>query len=249
MKIIPPTHCPSCESVLIYRNDQLYCTSDDCAASGQKRVEHFAKTLKIKGLGPAAIEKLNLNSIEEIYEIDIAYMTLCLNSAKIAVKLYEEIEKSKQEPLDTVLPAFGIPLVGKSATEKLSKTVTSIFDISMELCKEAGLGDKASSNLVTWLDSTFIEKYVDLPFSFAFEPKSKTSGNVGVICISGKLSSFKTKAEATKILESKGYTVKDTMTKEVTILVNESGRETDKTQKARASGVEIVTNLKDFIGD
>lgn len=249
MKIIPPTHCPSCDSVLTYRNDQLYCTSNDCAASGQKRVEHFAKTLKIKGLGPAAIEKLDLNSIEEIYEIDIAYMTLYLKSAKIAVKLYEEIEKSKQEPLDTVLPAFGIPLVGKSAAEKLSKTVTNIFDISLETCKEAGLGDKASSNLVDWLDSVFIEKYVDLPFSFAFEPKSKPSGNAGVVCISGKLSSFKTKAEATRILENKGYTVKDTLTKDVTILVNESGRETDKTQKARASGVEIITNLKDFIGD
>lgn len=247
MKIIPPTNCPSCHSVLVYRNDQLYCVSDDCATTGQKRVEHFAKTLKIKGLGPATIDKLDLNSIEDIYTLDIAYMTVCLGSAKNAVKLFEEIERSRGEPLDTVLPALGIPLVGKSAAERLSKVCSSIYDIDGEVCKSAGLGNKASSNLLEWIETKFPES--ELPFSFEFETRaSSPSGEAGVVCISGKLSSFKTKAEATKILEERGYLVKSSMTKDVTILVNESGRETDKTVKARASGIEIVTNLKDFIG-
>ena len=247
MKILPPTNCPSCDSVLIYRNDQLYCISDDCSATGQKRVEHFAKTLKIKGLGPAAIEKLNINRIEEIYQVDIPYATISLGSAKLAVKLCEEIQKSKNEPLDTVLPAFGIPLVGKTASEKLSKVCKSIFDIDLETCKQAGLGTKASSNLIGWIEGPFTETLVDLPFTYEFEQKSRSSSTKGIICISGKLSSFKTKAEATKVIEELGYSVKDSLTKDVTILVNESGRETDKTQKARASGITIVTNLKEFL--
>ena len=247
MKIIPPTNCPSCNSELIYRNDQLYCVSNDCSASGQKRVEHFAKTLKIKGLGPAAIEKLDINSIEEVYEVDIAYITLCLKSAKLAVKLFEEIRNSTNLPLNLVLPAFGIPLIGKTATDKLSKVCESIFDISEETCKKAGLGDKSTTNLMNWIENDF-DRFCHLPFSFEFE-KSSSTGNAGVICISGKLSSFKTKAEATKVLEELGYKIKDSLTKDVTILVNESGRETDKTLKARNSGITIVENLKEFIGD
>jgi hypothetical protein len=39
------------------------------------------------------------------------------------------------------------------------------------------------------------------------------------------------------------------LTKDVTILVNESGVESAKTKKARESGVEIITNLLDFIGE
>lgn len=244
--ITPPTNCPSCDHGLEWSNDILYCRNPDCGASGFKRVEHFAKSLKIKGLGPAAIEKLDINSVEQIYELSIEYITLCLNSVKLALKLFDEIKKSEREPLNTVLPGFGISLVGKTAADKLSKVCDSIFDIDADVCKQAGLGEKVTSNLLNWLENDF-DKYSHLPFSFEFEKTSTPSGDKGVVCISGKLSSFKTKAEATKILEELGYKVKDSLTKDVTILVNESGRETDKTLKARSSGITIVNNLKDFL--
>lgn len=246
--IKPPTNCPSCNHLLEWSNDTLYCRSPDCGAQGAKRVEHFAKTLKIKGLGPSAIEKLNINSIEEIYELDIAYLTVCLSSAKLAVKLFTEIQNSEHEPLNTVLPAFGISLIGKTASDKLSKVCDSIFDIDHKTCKAAGLGDKATSNLIAWLESDF-DKYSHLPFSFEFEKSKTTSSDRGTICITGKLSSFKTKAEAAKILTELGFKIKDSLTKDVTILVNESGRETDKTLKARESGVIIITDLKSYIGE
>lgn len=246
--ITPPTNCPSCVHGLEWSNDILYCRNPDCTASSQKRVEHFAKALKIKGLGPNTIEKLDINRIEEIYELDIAYITLCLNSAKLAVKLFENIKKSENEPLNTVLPGFGISLIGETAADKLSKVCDSIFDIDTDTCKSAGLGQKATSNLLDWIENRF-DDYCHLPFSFEFEKKSEPSSNKGVICISGKLSSFKTKAEAAKVLEALGYKIKDSLTKDVTILVNESCRETDKTVKARQSGIQIVENLQTFIGE
>jgi NAD-dependent DNA ligase len=88
-----------------------------------------------------------------------------------------------------------------------------------------------------------------LPFTFRFsEASSITSVEPkGTVCISGKLNSYKTKAEATKVLEDLGYTVKSSLTKDVQILINESGIESSKTQKARESGVQIIENLKTFI--
>ena len=50
-EIVPPTSCPTCASVLELVNDQLFCRNKLCPAQSAKRVEHFAKTLKIKGLG------------------------------------------------------------------------------------------------------------------------------------------------------------------------------------------------------
>ena len=50
-------------------------------------------------------------------------------------------------------------------------------------------------------------------------------------------------------LQELGYVTKSSLTKDVTILVNESGVESAKTKKARESGVEIITNLLDFIGE
>lgn len=244
MQIEPPTNCPSCGSVLTWVKDQLYCKNTSCPAKSSKQIEHFAKTLKIKGLGPSTIEKLDITTIAQLYELPLDYLTLQLGSEKLAIKLHEEIENSKTAALDTVLPAFGISLVGKSVTEKLSKVVSSIWDIDAAACKEAGVGPKATENLLNWLDQ---EEYLDLPFSFEFSNNTRSEGSAGVVCITGKLKSYPTKAAAKAVLEGLGYTVKDDLTKDVTILVNESGRETAKTKKAADNGVRVINNLNDLM--
>jgi DNA ligase (NAD+) len=248
LMIEPPSECPSCQSSLLLIKDTLYCQNKECPAQSSKQIEHFSKTLKIKGLGPATIDKLMLEGIPDIYKIDLGYATTLLGSVKLAVKLLDEIERSKKEPLNTVLPAFGIALIGKTATEKLSQVCDSIFDIDEAVCKRAGLGPKASANLLNWLEEN--EDYIsELPFNFEFEKKSSATQERGVICISGKLKSFKTKAEATQLLEGLGYRVKDSLTKDVTILLNESGIESAKTVKAANSGIRIVNNIQEIIGE
>lgn len=211
----------------------------------RKRVEHFATTLKIKGLGPAAVEKLGLQNPIEIYDMTVEDIKDGLGSERLAIKLFEEIEQSKSKKLNDLLPALGIPLIGKTATEKLSKVCTDINSITDQSCTEAGLGPKATNNLLDWLDNN--DWYLLLPHRLVFSEKEVAKSSQGIICITGKLVSFKTKAEAQTKLEELGYVVKSTITKDVTILVNESGVETAKTQKARESGVIIVSNLNDFI--
>lgn len=245
-----PTNCPSCDHTLDWSNDQLYCRNPECGSTLQKKVEHFATTMKIKGLGPSTIAKLNLSSILDIYLLTLDEIEDAIGSEKVAVKLFEEIEISKTRSLNVVLPAFGIPLIGKTATDKLSKVCSDIDDIDEETCKLAGLGEKATANLINWLEAN--DFYLFLPFDLRFDKLSiaTNSSNVsGVVCISGKLNSYATKQEAQLELEQLGFTVKSSLTKDVTILVNESGKETSKTQKARESGITIVTDLKKFIGD
>jgi DNA ligase (NAD+) len=246
-----PTNCPSCDSVLEWSNHLLYCKNAACPAQSSKKVEHFAKTLKIKGLGPAAISKLNLTDIDEIYLLSEEDIAAALSSEKLAEKLYTEIEKSKKAPLNLVLPAFSIPLIGRTATEKLSTVIDQISEINEDSCKEAGLGPKATESLLNWIRTEFYCFYDGaLPFSFKFE-KSATpvATNKGTVCISGKLKSYKTKAQATEALERAGYKVKSSLTKDVTILVNESGVESAKTKQAAEKGLTIVTNLFNFIGE
>ena len=71
--------------------------------------------------------------------------------------------------------------------------------------------------------------------------------NRGIVCITGKLKSFQTKAKAGTALVNLGYIVKSNLTKDVTILVNESGIESAKTKQARESGIEIVTDLESYL--
>lgn len=248
IQIVAPTICPSCGFSLEWENDQLYCYNPSCVSKAYKTIQHFSKTLKIKGLGPSTIEKLNITNIPQIYELSLGEMVEALNSEKLATNLFQEIQDSKNCSLLDVLPAFSIPLIGKTASEKLCGVITSIYDLNEEACTLAGLGPKATSNLITWYKSEFLTTYKWLPFSFKV---SGTSGPVevqGVVCISGKLTSFKTKAEAQSALLDCGYIVKPSLTKDVTILVNESGIESSKTKKARDLGISIVTNLNSLIG-
>lgn len=244
-KIKPPTNCPSCSSGLIWKGQLLYCVNHSCLAQGNKKVEHFAKTLKIKGLGPKTIEQLELTDAREIFFLSKEEIQLKLGSEKLAEKLVEEIEKSKSASLQQVLPAFSIPLMGRSASEKLCSKVSDISEISAEICKEAGLGPKVIDNLIGWLNDTSLE---DWPFSFKSD-KKPVKQNKGIVCITGKLSSFKSKAEAEKVLTDLGYTVKSSITKDVNILINESGIDSAKVKKARSNNIKIIEDINILIGE
>ena len=124
-----------------------------------------------------------------------------------------------------------------------------IHDISYESCREAGLGEKSTNNLLTYLEANS-EELKEFPFDFKFEEAvAVPAATKGIVCISGKLKSYKTKANATEALQKAGYEVKGSLTKNVTILVNESGIESAKTKKARESGVTIISNLLEFLGE
>ena len=246
-EIIIPTHCPACNSELDVVNDQLFCRNPDCPAKSSKRIEHFVKTLSIKGLGKVTIEKLDLHDYHEVYSFTEEEIIALLDSERLGAKLFAEIENSKSADLTTLLPAFSIPLIGRSASNKLTKKVSNISEITYEKCIDSGLGPKAASNLTKWLDEVFYpNEYDDLPFSFSCE-KPKVSYTKGVVCITGKLKSYPTKAAAQKVLQSHGFETKDNLTSKVTILLNESGIESAKTNKAQAMGITIYNNIKKLI--
>ena len=246
-EIIIPTHCPVCKTELDVVKDQLFCRNESCLAQSSKKIEHFVKTLKIKGLGKATIEKLELQDYHEIYSFTEAELITLLDSEKLGTKLFAEIENSKSADLTTLLPAFSIPLIGSSASNKLTKQVSNISEITYQKCIDSGLGPKAASNLMDWLVNQFhSNEFYKLPFSFSCE-KPKVSYTKGVVCITGKLKSYPTKAAAQKVLQSHGFETKDNLTSKVTILLNESGIESAKTNKAQDMGITIYNNIKQLI--
>ena len=246
--IFAPSHCPSCDSELVWENDLLYCRSITCGEQQYKVVEHFAKTMKIKGLGPASIRKLGWTCPSEIYLASADSILASLGSEKVTNKLMGEIVNSIDAPLELLLPAFGIPLIGNTATRKLSETVRHITVIDADACERAGLGPKATNNLLEWIENELPYFQEVLPHSWYFsDTPSFPVVSKGIVCISGRLKSFKSKAEATTALNAAGYDVKSSLTKQVTHLVNEGGNESAKTRQARDTGVTIVTDLISFL--
>lgn len=251
-EIVIPQNCPTCDSVLEKVNSQLFCRNIKCPARTHKNIEHFAKTIGIKGLGPAAIKNLNLTHFYEIYSLTKEDLAIRLNSEKLAEKIYLEIEKSKEADLGTVVAAFGIPKVGKVIAQKLAK-VASLEHLTKDKCIELGIGNVASTNIMEFINYEYPIIKDKLPFISLHNagntilPAIPECPNKVKICITGKLSSFKTKAEAAKELELLGFTVVDSLTKDVAILVDEENRGSSKRVKAEQLGLLIVDNIKTFI--
>lgn len=245
MKIEIPTECPCCSYKLIFVNEQLFCRNPECSAQLSKKLEHFTKTLGIKGFGPKSIEKLNLSDVTELFYLDKETVTSALSSEKLATKLLLEIEKAKMADLATVLEAFSIPLLGGTASKKIAEVVSSVEEITLETCKSAGLGDKVTTNLLNWLNTEYQELKEFLPFSF--ESRKQQYNNKASICITGKLFSFPNKAEAYSTLQQYGFSPVESVTKQLNYLVDEEDNSSAKRLKAEKYGIFIIKNLKDFL--
>ena len=171
-EIIPPTVCPSCNAALIWNKDQLFCINNECTDKLEKVIHNFAQVLKIKGLGPKTIQKLGITSIEEIYSLEYSIIENKLGSKLLSDKLLKQIEDSKDVGLQELLPAFSIPLFGRTASEKICNHVSHVSEITEETCNKAGLGPKTTENLLEWIAST---NWNLLPFSWETTSKAENT--------------------------------------------------------------------------
>lgn len=194
-------------------------------------------------MGPKTLEKLQLNSIAEIFYLELSDLEGELGT-KIATKLLEEINRAKTQNLATVLESFSIPLIGGTASKKLASVITQISEITEAKCKEAGLGEKATANILDWLGNEYQELKEFLPFSF-FQPTILSEGKT--VCITGKLSSYKKKADAETDLLAAGFILVDSVTKTLNYLVDEGDGTSAKRKKAEQYGITIITDLNDLL--
>ena len=235
-KIEIPIACPACGGEVERRKDQLFCINNTCSATTLKILLHYVKTTKIMGLGEKTLDKLNIESITELYNFTEQELITILGE-KIGTKIYKEINKSKVTTLQRFLSAQSIPLIGKTAGEKIENTVSSISEITEEVCKKAGLGEKATNNLMNWIHN----EYIELPITF-LEAEPVQSGLA--VCVSGKIPGY-TKAKIKELLKDYNVAVKDSVTKDLDYLItNESN--TAKVNKAKTYNITVM-NFSEFM--
>lgn len=237
-----PSNCPSCDGPLTKVNMQLFCKNKGCPAQTLKKIQHFAKVMGIKGLGEKTLEKLDFETYHDLYYFSPQYFTDTLG-AKVGTKILAEIEASKSVPLNQGIAAFGIPLIGETAGRKLAEVCSSIEDIDFETCKKAGLGEKASNNLLWWLEE---QEYKGLPINFLFEKTTKSSSNGYVVCITGKLNDYKNRSEAKAFLETLGCTVVDSITTSTNVLIVEDGKTSSSKYKQALSRNIKICSIKEL---
>lgn len=198
-----------------------------------KVLEHFIRTLDIKGLGPASVKKLGLSHPVDIFD----YPDWDLLGAN-GIKVQAEVERTKTKPYDLVLASLGIPGVGKRAAKLIVTKIPAFRNLrDIETTYIKGIGPSTIESILSWLDDN--ESWVEnLPLQL--------EQNVQVeeilvtrkkVCITGKLDM--TRSQLASILEEKGFQVTSTVTKDCYTLV--AGDTTSsKYKKAMTIGVNVI---------
>lgn len=238
-----PTECPSCSATLYRVNDQIFCPNTvDCPAQNTGKLINFCKKLKIKGFGEATLDKLGIVHINELEALEPAdYMADSKFSEHMSNKLFNTVQSRLTAGIDfrEFIAALSIPLVGDSASSKLE--CSDIKELNFESLKALGLGDKVSENLANWVTTEwpYLEPIWSQYITYKSQTRTKTNG-LNVV-ITGKLTNFKNRAEASKYLESLGFTVKSSVTKQTDFLICEDGTTGSSYQKATKLNISITT--------
>lgn len=259
-----PDKCPICGGdIAIKESDSdseiLICTNEDCSAKIQAKAELMAsrEALDITGLSEGTITKIldtyEVNSHEEILSITKEQILALEGFAeKSAQSLYDSIQKAiKKQPVDRVLYASAIPLIGKSTAKDICKVYT-IEELSnilakpdteavKDLCKIKGIGKETAKSFVKYKDKfrlmfVAIEEVTDVAVKNNNPDKELYS-----ICITGQREPFKS------IIESAGHKVTSSVSKKTKALIAADGDlTTSKAVKAIELKIPIIKTIEEL---
>lgn len=264
-----PEYCPICHGEVAFKEEngitRAYCENPNCNGKLINRLDHFCgkKGLDIKGLSKITLEKLInygwLNNIEDIFTLN-NYKTEWVNKpgfgAVSVSKILDAIEESKKSPTAKFICAIGIPLIGKVASEALSKKFGSyekfreaVNNNSQELYEIAGIGEVMIQTLLdydfTEADSIFEKYIIEMRPVVSISVSNKLEGKTFVI--TGKLKTFKNRNEIKATIEKEGGKVTDSVSSKTDYLINNDVDSTSsKNLKAKKLNIPIITE-DDFL--
>lgn len=179
--ILPPTHCPSCQTQLIQPEGEvnLYCPNEDhCPAQIQGRILHYASrnAMDIENLGEAIVEQLFkqglISDVGDIYSLEKERLVkLERFGEKSAQNLLDAIESSKSRPFERLLFGLGIRHVGLATARILARKFTSIVDLAC-----ASLEDLEQTEEVGPTIAKSVHDYFRKPSTLLLIEKLKRAG-------------------------------------------------------------------------
>lgn len=251
-----PDKCPVCgANTAIKESDSdseiLICTGANCKAKLQARILQMCSRdgLNIVGMSEGTIKKfLDTYDIEKPSDILNATYEDILDlegfAEKSAKKLYDSIQNAiKEQPINKILYASAIPLIGKSAAKDICEhfsieEIALIFSISkkkaIELLLEVkDIGETTAKSLIANKEIVrelykHITKSTDIKYN-----KSKINNQL-TFCITGQREPFKT------IIESAGHKVSSSISKKTSALINANNETSSKATKAKDLGIPVI---------
>lgn len=250
-----PHYCPYCHSELFRDGVHIFCpNSMSCTPQLVKRMVHFASrnAMNIDGLSEKTLEllleKLNITSIEEIYDIKKEQLLQLEGfKEKKSQNLIDAIEKSKNVELPNFIFALGIPEIGEKTSFELAEKYKSFDNLRKakfdELIQIEDIGNITAEEIVEFFNDETISKSIDSLLSKGIKIKNpenieKKLNNMTFV-LTGSLKNYSRK-ELTDKLSKLGAKVSSSVSKNTDYVVY-GEKAGSKLTKAKDLGVKLMT--------
>ena len=261
-EMIPlPEECPICGGMVKiakeYDTKTLVCINTLCEGKLVNRLDHFAgkKGLDIKGLSKATLDKLIewswVNEPVDLYKL-ADHRDEWIKKAGFGVKsvdnILSAIEDSRHPTLDQFISSLGIPLIGKTVSKDLLDYIESYEDLKekaiskWDFTKIDGFA-YSKANAIWSFDFSEADRVREF-MEFTVEEKVEVVNNLEdlTIVITGKLNSFKNRAELQEVIESRGGKVVGSVSKNTKYLINnDTQSNSSKNVTAKKLGIPIIS--------
>ena len=255
------TECPMCNTPLVKKEGQVdyYCPNNKCPARHIEGLIHFASrdAMNIDGLGDRIMEDFYnfhfIGNIADIYSLKDHQKDLIRLEGfgdKSVGNLLDAIEKSKENSLERLIFALGIPHVGAKTAKILAQNFTTMDNLinasEEELTNIDDIGGIIAKSIINYFQDnhnmSIVEELKDLGLNMKYLGKAieKDENFFGkTFVLTGSLELF-TRDEAKEQIESLGGKTVDSVSKKTSVVIVGSNPGSKYT-KAQSLNIPIWT--------
>ena len=158
-----PERCPECDTPVAKTEDDAMhrCPNPACPAQFFELLKHFVSkgAADIDGLGERwcsiLIKQEMVQDVADLYRLEKArLLELERMGDKLATRIMDNIEASKNRPLPRLLFALGITHVGSEVADLLSQNFIGVEELAKateeDLTEIEGIGPKIAESIIAW---------------------------------------------------------------------------------------------------
>jgi DNA ligase (NAD+) len=251
-----PDTCPVCGTKVVRTEGEVdyRCVNANCPAKLLGSILHFASrgVMNIDGMGEALVTQLIerglVKNVADIYDLTKKdLLSLERFADKSAQNILDEIENSKQLPLERVIYGLGIRMVGERTAQFLAEhfgSMQALAGASVEELQNVNeVGPKIAESIAEFFSNPANRKLVERleKAGLAFEGAKKERGTKlagKTFVLTGTLAHF-TRDEAKKMIEDAGGRVSGSVSKKTDYVVagTDAG---SKLEKAKELKVPVI---------
>jgi DNA ligase (NAD+) len=266
-EIVAPEKCPVCDTKVVRTEGEVdyRCVNANCPAKLRETILHFASRgiMNIDGMGEALVGQLTerglVKNVADIYQLtkdDL--LSLERMGDKSAQNILDEIEASKQLPLERVIYGLGIRMVGERTAQFLAEQFGSMGALESagveELQNVDEVGPRIAESIVEFFgiaaNRKLVERLGAAGLTLTGQKRQRGTKLAGkTFVLTGTLARL-TRDEAKKMIEDAGGKVAGSVSKKTDYVVAgvDAGA---KLEKAKELGVAVIDEkaLGGMLGD